>query len=166
MNAFVFQRRIGWIALAALPLAIQVGAEARRAPAAQPAPAQPASSDYFESRVRPVLAANCYDCHADERMGGLRLDAREAMLKGGRSGPALVPGDPDESLIIKAVRQSSEKLKMPKGGRLRPEEIEALTAWVRAGAPWFNASAAAATAGGAAATAPVAAAASAARSDA
>jgi mono/diheme cytochrome c family protein len=155
--------------LAALPLALQVGSEASGQALRQgsgQAPGTAASAEFFEASVRPVLAANCYDCHADERMGGLRLDSREALLKGGRSGPALVPGDPDESLIIKAVRQSSEKLKMPKGGRLRPEEIEALTAWVRAGAPWFNASAAAATGGGAAATAPVAAAASAARSDA
>ena len=80
-----------------------------------------------------MLAANCYDCHADEQMGGLRLDSREALLKGGRSGPALVPGDPDKSLLIQAVRQTSEKLKMPKGGRLKPDEIEALAEWVRAG---------------------------------
>ena len=65
-----------------------------------------------------MLAANCYDCHTDERSGGLRLDSREAMLKGGRSGPAMVPGDPEKSLLIQAVRQTGEKLKMPKGGRL------------------------------------------------
>ena len=83
-----------------------------------------------------MLAANCYDCHADEQMGGLRLDSREAMLKGGRSGPALVPGDPDKSLLIEAVRQTSDKLKMPKGGRLGRDEIEALVEWVQAGALW------------------------------
>ena len=91
------------------------------------------SADFFEASVRPVLAANCYDCHADGQMGGLRLDSREALLKGGRSGPALVPGDPDKSLLIQAVRHTSEKLKMPKGGRLKPGEIEALAEWVRAG---------------------------------
>src|SRR5215217_4155841 len=117
MLAFVRARRTGWIGLAALPLAIQIGAEARQARPAAPAP-QASSADYFESRVRPVLAANCYDCHADEQMGGLRLDSRDAMLKGGRSGPALVPGDPDKSLLIVAVRQTGA-LKMPKGGQLR-----------------------------------------------
>ena len=50
--------------------------------------------------MRPVLAANCYDCHTEDSLGGLRLDSREAMLKGGKSGPAIVPGDPDKSLLI------------------------------------------------------------------
>ena len=68
-------------------------------------------------------------------MGGLRLDSREAMLKGGKSGPAIVPGDPEKSLLIQAVRQSGA-LKMPKGGRLKPDEVDALVEWVRGGAPW------------------------------
>ena len=129
----VARRTLGcsaWLVLAALPLAFEVGSEARQTP---PAPA--ASAEFFEARVRPVLAANCYDCHAEDRLGGLRLDSREGMLNGGASGPALVPGDPDKSLIIRAVRQSGA-LKMPKGGRLTPDEVEALTAWVRAGAAW------------------------------
>jgi hypothetical protein len=126
--------RIGWILVAALPVAVEIAAEAAF-PAAPPIPAAQ-SADYFESKVRPVLAANCYDCHADQQMGGLRLDSREGLLTGGRSGPAVVPGDPDKSLLIQAIRQTSETLKMPKGGRLRPDEIEALTEWVRAGAMW------------------------------
>ena len=119
--------------LAALPLAIQIAAEARQT---APPAAAPRSPEYFEANVRPVLAANCYDCHADEQMGGLRLDSREGLLKGGRSGPAIVPGDPDKSLLIQAVRQTRETLKMPKGGRLKPAEIDALTEWVKAGALW------------------------------
>jgi mono/diheme cytochrome c family protein len=90
----------------------------------------------FEAKVRPILAANCYDCHGDQQYGGLRLDSRDAILKGGATGPAVVPGDPDKSLLIQAIRQSNEKLKMPKGGRLRPDEIDTLTDWVKAGAPW------------------------------
>ncbi len=126
--------RAGFLVLASGPLASQFVAEARQgAPAAAAA-----TQEYFETSVRPVLAANCYDCHTDQRMGGLRLDSREALLKGGRSGPAIVSGDPDKSLLIVAVRQTSENLKMPKGGRLTPAEIDALTAWVRAGAPWFT----------------------------
>src|SRR3954452_6168577 len=138
----------GWISLAALPLAFQFGIEARQAPA----PAPPTTSaDYFETRVRPVLAANCYDCHTDERMGGLRVDSRESLLKGGRSGPAIVPGDPEQSLLIAAVRQTG-KLKMPKGGQLTPEEVTALVDWVKAGAVW-GASAPVATPSGAPAAA-------------
>src|SRR5262245_16820891 len=127
------RRRRVWLgAVAAVPLAVAVAGEARQAPTAAATP------DFFETKVRPVLATSCYDCHTDERFGGLRVDSREALLKGGRSGPALVPGDPDASLIVQAVRQTSDKLKMPKGGRLKQEEIDALVEWVRAGAPWFT----------------------------
>ncbi len=124
--------RVATLLVAALPLTIEWTIEARQ-------PAQPSaasSPEYFESKVRPVLASNCYDCHAEEQFGGLRLDSRDAMLKGGKSGPAIVPGDPDQSLLIQAVRQTSEKLKMPKGGRLRPDEIDVLVEWVKAGAVW------------------------------
>src|SRR4029077_1059076 len=107
--------RIRWMFAAALPILAGVVGEARQAPV----PA--ASPDFFEAKVRPVLAANCYDCHTDQRMGGLRVDSREALLKGGRSGPAIVPGEPDKSLLITAVRQTSA-LKMPKGGVLKPDE--------------------------------------------
>ena len=87
--------------------------------------------------MRPILAANCYDCHTDEEKGGLRLDSREALLKGGESGPAIVPGDPAESLLIQAVRQDAGAPKMPKGkSKLKPGDIDVLVEWVRAGAPW------------------------------
>src|SRR3954453_14759409 len=119
---------------APLPPAIQIAAEARQAGA--PAATAPQSAEFFESSVRPVLAENCFDCHAEEKMGGLRLDSREGMLKGGRSGPAIVPGDPDKSLLITAVRQTRDTLKMPKGGKLKPAEVEALSEWVKAGAVW------------------------------
>src|SRR5215831_1420160 len=121
---------VAWLVVVALPLAIETASEARQAPPSA------ASAEFFEAKVRPVLAANCYDCHTDERMGGLRLDSREALLKGGKRGAAIVPGDPDASLLIRAVQQTNETLKMPKGGRLKPEEIAALVDWVRAGAPW------------------------------
>ncbi len=126
--------RTGFLMLAAMPLAFQIATEARQGTAAQgPAPQSP---EYFESSVRPVLVENCYDCHGEQRMGGLRLDSRDAMLKGGRSGPAIVPGDPEKSLMIQAVRQTRDTLKMPKGGRLKPSEVDALVEWVKAGAPW------------------------------
>src|SRR5437870_271653 len=91
--------------------------------------------DFFEARVRPILAAECFSCHTDSQSGGLRLDSREAMLRGGQSGPAIVPGDPEKSLIVIAVRQAGS-LKMPKGGRLMPDQIEAIAQWIRSGAFW------------------------------
>src|SRR5438093_11909943 len=118
--------RMAWLIAAAAPLIAGLGAEALRAQT----PAVAATAEYFEAKVRPVLAANCYDCHTDQHFGGLRLDSREAMLTGGASGPAIVPGAPDKSLLIQAVRQTNDKLKMPKGGRLRPDEVDALVEWV------------------------------------
>src|SRR5260221_1963674 len=136
-----------WILLLAAGLMLQIGAAARQA-----APS-PQSGEYFESRVRPVLAANCYDCHTDEHMGGLRLDSREALLQGGASGPAIVPGDPEKSLVIDAVRQTG-RLKMPKGGVLRPDEVATLADWIRAGAPWPASAAVTSTAASAGRPAP------------
>ncbi len=127
-----------WL-LTAVPVAFAPAAQTASGPA-------PQSPDFFELRVRPVLAANCYECHTNLRSGGLRVDSREALLKGGRTGPAIVPGDPDHSLLIQAVRQTNSTLKMPKGGQLAPAEIDALAEWVRAGAVWPEAAATAAAA--------------------
>ena len=90
--------------------------------------------DFFEMRVRPVLVKNCYSCHTTSAMGGLQLDTREHALKGGKSGSAIVPGNPDDSLLIQAVRQTHSKLKMPPGGKLRDNELGDLSEWVRGGA--------------------------------
>jgi hypothetical protein len=98
-----------------------------------------AQSDFFENKVRPVLADHCYKCHstkAEKLKGGLLLDSREAVLKGGDSGPALVPGDPDKSLLIKAVRYTDADLQMPpKGNKLTEQQVNDLVAWVKMGAP-------------------------------
>ena len=95
-----------------------------------------ASQDFFESRIRPILANNCFSCHTNSKLGDLRLDSAEAMLKGGSRGPAVTPGDPDKSLLISAVRQTDPDLKMPMGGKLKDSEVADLAAWVRAGALW------------------------------
>jgi cytochrome c553 len=93
--------------------------------------------DFFETKVRPTLAGKCFACHsADNRMSGLELTSREAMLKGGASGPAIRSGDPDGSLLIQAIRHTHERLKMPPGGKLSDAEIEALATWVRNGTAW------------------------------
>ncbi|MFM9117081.1 MAG: c-type cytochrome domain-containing protein, partial [Planctomycetota bacterium] len=99
-----------------------------------PAPT-PAQLDFFEQRVRPILASQCIQCHGAKRQRGeLRLDSRAALLRGGDSGPAIEPGKPESSLLIAAVKH--ESLAMPPEGRLTAAEIESLTHWIRDGAPW------------------------------
>lgn len=92
-------------------------------------------ADFFENKVRPIFANNCYECHTDSASGGLRLDSKGAFDHGGGRGQLIVPGDPDKSLLIQAVRQTGT-LKMPKGGKLRAEEVAVLETWVKHGAPW------------------------------
>jgi hypothetical protein len=104
------------------------------------------SPDFFESKVRPVLANHCYACHTASLLGGLRLDSREAMLKGGKSGAAIAPGEPENSLLVKAIRQTDPNLKMPMGSKLKDSEIEDLVAWIKAGAVWPQTATAAAPA--------------------
>ncbi|HSY53563.1 MAG TPA: PSD1 and planctomycete cytochrome C domain-containing protein [Opitutaceae bacterium] len=102
-------------------------------------PISAADRDFFEAHVRPVLVNECYKCHsrdADKIKGGLMLDTREGVLHGGETGPALVPGKPDDSLIIQAIRYTDDDLQMPpKGQKLSDDEIADLTEWVRRGAP-------------------------------
>ncbi len=95
---------------------------------------QPA--DFFEQRVRPVLVKNCLACHAAAKQGGLEMTSRASMIRGGNSGPAIRPGDADGSLLVQAVRRSHDRLKMPPGAPLQPEEISALENWVSGGAVW------------------------------
>ncbi len=98
----------------------------------------PADLEHFEKHVRPVLVEKCLACHGPEKQrGGLRLDSRAALLKGGDSGPALVPGKPADSLLIKAVKRTGD-LKMPQkdADALTPNAVAALEAWVKDGAAW------------------------------
>ena len=95
--------------------------------------------DFFESRIRPILAQDCYKCHsqqADKVKGGLLLDSRDGVLKGGKTGPAIVPFNPDKSLLIQAIHYTNEDLQMPpKGEKLSDAKVADLIAWVRMGAP-------------------------------
>ena len=92
---------------------------------------------FFEERIRPLFASQCFSCHMSTQMGGLRLDTREGVLKGGKTGPAVVPGDPDKSLLIAAVRRTNPALMMPKNGTPMDEsQIADLTKWVKDGAYW------------------------------
>jgi mono/diheme cytochrome c family protein len=107
--------------------------------AAAPAPLTAAQTEFFENRIRPVLAQNCYKCHSSEAAkvkGELLLDSREGVLKGGESGPVVVPGEPEKSLLIKAVRYLDPDLQMPpKGEKLSEAQIADLATWVKMGAP-------------------------------
>ncbi len=99
--------------------------------------AQPAASpDFFESKVRPIFANNCYSCHTSTAMGGLRLDTPDGLKKSGKHGPLITPGDPEKSALILAVRHTENNFKMPMGNKLKDTEIADLTAWVKAGAVW------------------------------
>jgi hypothetical protein len=114
--------------------ALALGPSAAAEPAAHPA--TPQQIDFVEKKVRPILVEHCHKCHgAKKRMGGLRLDVGAALLKGGDSGPALVPGNADASLLVKAVRRQGE-LQMPPREALPADAVAALAAWVQMGAPW------------------------------
>jgi cytochrome c553 len=98
----------------------------------------PKGVEFFEKKVRPILVASCYECHsgqAKKLKGGLLLDSREGVLKGGHQGPALVPGDAEKSLLVRAVRWQDEDLQMPPRQKLAEAQIADLVAWVRMGAP-------------------------------
>ncbi len=93
-------------------------------------------ADFFERQIRPLLVENCHACHGPEQQkGGLRLDSRAGVLAGGDSGPAVVPGQPQQSLLIEAVKYEGD-IKMPPKGRLNQMQIEALVRWVAEGAVW------------------------------
>jgi hypothetical protein len=91
---------------------------------------------FFERRVRPILAENCFSCHGPKKqMAGLRLDSAESLRKGSDNGEVVKPGDPEHSPLILAIRQTGD-LKMPPKKKLPAQEIEALTQWVKQGASW------------------------------
>jgi hypothetical protein len=100
--------------------------------------AQDAGIEFFEKKIRPILIEHCFECHAagaKKIRGGLLLDSRDGLRKGGFTGPAIEPGDPDKSLLIKAVRYTDETTKMPKKGKLPAAIIADLETWVKMGAP-------------------------------
>ena len=103
--------------------------------AADDAPREAAA--FFEKEVRPILANRCYDCHGEKKQkGGLRVDHIGYLKIGGDTGPALVPGKPEESPLMEAVRHTNEDFKMPPKEKLSAAEIAVLERWIRIGAPW------------------------------
>jgi len=98
-------------------------------------------ADFFEAKVRPILATHCFECHGSKDKGGLKLDSHAAVLKGGESGVVIVPGKPEKSLLLKAVRHVDEDLSMPPKKKLPSHVIADLTRWIREGAVWGEAKA-------------------------
>jgi hypothetical protein len=97
----------------------------------------PSADEFFERDVRPILVERCGECHGDlaRPKGGLRLTSRAELLRGGESGPAAVPGKPEESLLVEAIRYLDEP-RMPPKQKLPEREVETLTRWVALGLPW------------------------------
>lgn len=113
-----------------------VGALCLASPAASSRADDAAAVDFFERSIRPLIVEKCQSCHGEKAAkGGLRLTDRESILKGGDSGPAVVPNAPDDSLLIQAVRYLDDP-KMPPKQRLSAGEVAALERWVASGAPW------------------------------
>jgi hypothetical protein len=117
-------------------LGLAMGLVGPAGPARGEAPREDAETR-FELRIRPTLAGVCFPCHGGKKTGGgLRVDSRAALVKGGESGPAVLPGDPEVSLLVRALRQSHEAPRMPPGRRLPDPLIAAFADWIRQGAVW------------------------------
>src|SRR5579875_1767429 len=100
--------------------------------------AQSEAETFFETRIRPVLAGTCFQCHGGNKVhAGLRVDTRRALLRGGKSGPAVAPGAPDHSLLIQALRHTAQsEIKMPPNQKLPDSTIADFVRWVKEGAVW------------------------------
>ncbi len=106
--------------------------------AADAAAITPEQEKYFEAKIRPVLTTQCGKCHsstAEKLRGGLRLDSRETLRLGGDSGPAIVPGNPEESLLLKAIRYRDKDLRMPPKAKLPDAVVADFETWIKMGAP-------------------------------
>jgi len=106
--------------------------------AESPAQHSPAALEFFEKKIRPILVDNCYNCHSasTNAKGGLRVDDRNGLLVGGNAGKAIVPGKPDQSLLIKAVSYTDDKLEMPPKKQLTDQQVADLRQWIADGAAW------------------------------
>jgi hypothetical protein len=125
---------VAWIAASASLCVVST-----RADEPKPGGTAPAAEavEFFEARIRPILVERCVKCHGPRKQSsGLRLDSRAAALKGGDTGPAVVPAKPEESLIVQAVSYRHDELKMPPNGKLADADVQFLTRWVALGAPW------------------------------
>ena len=129
LSAWMASKAVGLLAIAALAAPAVSSAQATKL--------TPEDHELFETRVRPLLEKRCGSCHGEDALGDLRVDSRSALVAGGASGPAIVVGKPNESLLIQAVRHELPKLEMPMtGAKLTVEQIADLSTWIERGAPW------------------------------
>jgi mono/diheme cytochrome c family protein len=120
-----------------LLIVLALAGAAHAADPGQPRAAEAVGHQFFETKVRPILVARCFECHADQKeKGHLRLDSRQGALQGGETGPAIVPGRPGDSLLVKAISHADKDLRMPPKAKLSDDEIATLTHWIKLGAPW------------------------------
>ena len=105
-------------------------------PCTNPRASATEQEDFFESRVRPLLARKCYECHRRKAEGGLRLDSLKDMLAGGTSGPAIIPGKPEQSLLWQVIAQQHGEITMPPSAPLKQGEVNAFQKWIADGAAW------------------------------
>lgn len=125
----------GWLVVA-LNLGRVAGAEPAKSPGIEKLP--PEQVAFFEKNIRPVLIKECYSCHsatAPKLRGGLKLDTRDNLRKGGDNGPALIPGDPKKSLLLQALRHQADNLKMPPKKKLADETVADFEKWIAIGTP-------------------------------
>jgi hypothetical protein len=93
--------------------------------------------ELFEIKIRPILMRTCFKCHGGDKVAnGLRVDTREALLKGGKRGPAIVPGNPEAGSLIQALRYADEEFRMPPKERLAAKTVDEFAQWIKMGAPW------------------------------
>jgi cytochrome c553 len=101
------------------------------------APPAEQAAEFFELHIRPVLAGTCFKCHGGESTsGGLRVDSRDALVAGGERGPAIVPGHPQESLLVRALSHADESVQMPPDAPLAANSVTAFSTWIESGAEW------------------------------
>jgi hypothetical protein len=135
MEPVARRRAAALVAVAVVLCASIINASQATTPASSTTASQ--SADHFEAKIRPLLAANCFACHAERALAGLRVDSREGLLRGGETGPAIVPGRPDDSALINAIKHADGFPKMPRGRAKMPQaDIDLLVEWVGAGAVW------------------------------
>lgn len=115
----------GWWVLHPMPVPVQ-------------AQENPATPEFYTQHVQPILQTNCYRCHGGmNRRGGLNMETREGLLKGGRDGASIIPGDPANSLLVKLIRHegpANDPMPMPPRGKLSDADIALVEQWIKAGA--------------------------------